>query len=215
MARHTWSRWPKEPAAAWTAFLCFRDMDHPRSVLGAYRDWLEEKGRDKRDPASVPGAWSGWVQTYDWHRRVREYDDYLDQRKLTEREQQLSEMERRHASLARLAQGKVLESLQSMKPEDITANSLAQILQAAVRIEREAMGRAGDTINVNHQMRGMVGVVELNEIMDMSPEELDEHIDKLRTYEDRLGIIEEATGGLFSDEDGEAEGTSPGGSEEV
>lgn len=148
--RPIWYRLREETDKAWYAFQTYRDMDAPRSFLGAYK--LTLKAREsirERDPKSVPSQFQAWTVDHRWEERVKAYDDLLETKRLTEREEQIRKMEERHAGLAKLAQQKVLERIKNLKPDEISPGMIAQLLQTAIRVEREAMGQSTDRVAVD------------------------------------------------------------------
>jgi hypothetical protein len=87
-----WERRDRETEPAWEAFRGYRDQLQPRS--------LARLARELRRSTQLL---EGWSARHEWVRRVASYDRYLDARRRQEREDEILEMERRHAAQLRAA----------------------------------------------------------------------------------------------------------------
>jgi hypothetical protein len=104
-------------------------MEEPRSYARVARDLHK----------SVPLI-GGWGRKWRWQARLEAYLCYLEKVQLAERLRTLTEMNERHASVARLALEKISEALNSINGSDISPMALSKLLATSVGIERMARG---------------------------------------------------------------------------
>jgi hypothetical protein len=84
-----WHQRDDEPANAYRAFLCWRDLAGDRTMSRAYREYTGNK-----HAGQAPDFFSRWAEEYDWPGRTLAWDRYVRDR---EDEAQLSAREERAA----------------------------------------------------------------------------------------------------------------------
>lgn len=124
-----WERQPGEGDAAFAAFVVYRDAGVARSLT----DTGTKVGRAKTTMANHSKHWN-------WVARAAAYDSWLDQQGTAAVVDELVEMNRRHAQLAKEALDKLAERLRKMEPEELTPKVVAGLLKAAADLERQARG---------------------------------------------------------------------------
>lgn len=128
-AHEPWDRQEDESAAAFAAFVAYRDIGPARSVTKVARQL--DKSR------SLLGRWS---RKYAWVMRVAVYDRQQDREFVAEQQQARRDMARRHAKLAQAFLGKAVARLQVLDPRELTPGELLRYFQVAAEVERRAVG---------------------------------------------------------------------------
>lgn len=139
--REPWERQVKEPDAAWQAFKLYRDMPHESGTKRSQMKVAKRLGKND----NVIARWS--IQ-WNWVERCNEYDTYMDdvevearvkaERKRVEQEQKMDE---RHVALAARMQTLLLNTIDTIKTEDLSPKGLADLtraLQTVATVERES-----------------------------------------------------------------------------
>jgi hypothetical protein len=101
-----WERQPGETAAAFHAFCHYRDQpQHDRSLKAAFHQHLATcRQRTPRGRGQVAGTWRAWVTQHQWVERVDAYSAHLDEQRRRENEEEIRNMNRRHARQAEALQ---------------------------------------------------------------------------------------------------------------
>lgn len=133
--RLPWDRLEGEPPKAYQHFAAYRDRGRGRTIydvadtLKRARGYLYQLSRD-----------------WQWVRRAEAWDRELD-RVFAEK---MADRRRRSAENTLLivgaARNKLVERLQTLNPNDLSASQWIQWFEALTRIEREAMGQPGSVV---------------------------------------------------------------------
>lgn len=151
-----WDRQPGEPETAYGYFVHYRDLGRTRTVAQ-----VADRVNRSRNYVHNLAAARGWVRRAQaWDREQdRLYSERLVVRRL--------EMADRHARLAVAVQNLLVQRLQNIRPEQLTAGDVARWLEVATRLERLALGMPETTTGVTG---GDGGPIEM-EVTGMSDSE--------------------------------------------
>ena len=134
-----WDRQPGEPPRAWAAFQVYRDAGpETRSIAFVCQQCGKTRGLVTR-----------WCGAYQWVRRAAAWDDSVDRDRQQKQREDILSMNMRHAATASIALSKVIERLGQLTEPDLQAmkfQDIARMLEVAVRVERQARGEPGDTV---------------------------------------------------------------------
>ncbi len=150
-----WEQQPQETAAAFAAFVIYRDLRWRRSLDAVTRrlnSYDLPNGRQKGaktepgEPALPSKRRSGQVsrlsREHNWPARAAAWDSYLDNEARLAQVEAIRDMTQRHAALARALQGKALTALRAMTPNQMDASDVLRFLVEAAKLERLALGEA-------------------------------------------------------------------------
>jgi len=134
-----WDRMPGEGPKAYEAFVTYRDMGVSRTA----RKSAEQLGKS----AGTIWRWSG---RWHWIERAQAWDRYLDVQYARELVTQRREMAKQHARISQAMEGRIVNRLAELRPEELTPGDLARWLDIAVKVRRQSLGLSGDTVAVEH-----------------------------------------------------------------
>ncbi len=137
-----WSRQPDESDPAWGAFVVYRDMGAERSLAKAARSLGKS--------ATLV---EGWSSRHSWLARVAEFDRYVDGQAVDEHVERIREMNRRQASVARLALSKAVDWLHKLNPEQLRDDVGVRLLDVASKLERLAEGANTEELGVTAEVQ--------------------------------------------------------------
>lgn len=157
-ADEPWERKDGESAAAFAAFVAYRDLGPARSVTKMARQL--EKSR------SLLGRWS---RKYAWVMRAAAYDREF----VAEQQRARRDIAHRHAKLAQAFLGKAVARLQVLDPRELTPGELLRYFQVATEVERRAVG---DELVTAERRDGADGV----EVGALTDEERRRRMEELR-----------------------------------
>lgn len=134
-----WDRRPGETAKAFQGFQAFRDLGPARTIQAAGEALVESGGI----PSFTIGRrrwWEKWSTRHDWVARAQAWDDHLDEVGQLAQEEEVIQMNRRHAEVARKAQELAAERLAQLDPSALPPHLVIRFLEVAMKLERVAMG---------------------------------------------------------------------------
>lgn len=140
MAR--WDRQTGETPVAYRAFCVYRDLGIGRSINRALDTHREAGGRGSRS------RWSDWSARNEWVARATAYDRYVETEARRQREKDIRAMVERHIGAARGMFAVGLTAMNKKKPEELTPKDAMQFVAEGIRLERQAMGEPGETVEV-------------------------------------------------------------------
>ena len=150
-----WGRLDEEPATAYSAFCCYRDMGIARSLRKAAKAFYVERDGHRRDTEGLPtgsqlSRFKEWSSRYMWRARVEAYDaEEAAERscKLKERRIRSAEF---HFNLAQLALQRCAERLQTMalEGEVVPLRTLPRMMDVAAQMQRLALGASTAAVDV-------------------------------------------------------------------
>lgn len=126
---NVWDRQYGESPQAFDAFLTYMDAGPTRSLqrtaskCGKSRHLLER-----------------WSTQFYWRKRAYRWDCEQDRIRLLNHRKELDKMSDRHAKLARAMSSKLIDRLQSLDVQELTARDVATWIKTIVEIERHALG---------------------------------------------------------------------------
>lgn len=174
--RELWERLTRESTKAYAHFVLYRDMGPERSLRKMLSD---ARTTSKLRQLQV------WSSRWRWVERVQAYDDELDRQLRAKNEQARKEMADRHAKMAVLGQGTVLEAFRRIKPENLTASQAVQWFDTLVKIERLSRGEPTEIQKSEH-----AGTLDIAaRYRQMTPEERRAEI--ARIFREELGKKQE------------------------
>jgi hypothetical protein len=136
MPFESWERLTGESGAAYAAFCAYRDYGPERNIRRA----LETAERDEGRRGRRYGMWRNWAAQFRWRERAADYDRYLERLKQTEKRKTIEAREETHRAVT----GKMLEvvskKLDLMDPADLSAGTVTEWVETAVKVDREGTG---------------------------------------------------------------------------
>lgn len=132
-----------EPNLWYDRFTDFRLMGPERSLLGLYRQWLKDKGRERQKlPTRAPQVWHDTAERWDWRRRAELWDAENRRLRIEEEEEARREMLKRHARQAQAMQGIGAQGLRKLaqRVAELTATEIRQLIMDGIKAERQAIG---------------------------------------------------------------------------
>lgn len=154
-----------ESDKAFEAFSKYRDMGVDRTV----RKVAQELDKS----LTIIGRWS---TRWDWVERVKSYDAEMDRKRLIQQEKDRINMSKRHANFATGFQQKVMERLQTLKPEELSPSEMIRWFDIAVKIERLSRGEPTEISTLEHG----------GEVKQNHEHSFDEDIEKYAEMYDRI-----------------------------
>lgn len=139
MKKAPYERQEGETKKAFEAFTIYRDLGITRSI--------REVAQKLNKSVALIGRWSS---KFNWVERAQAFDDEMDRKAILENEKKRKEMVKRHANAATMFQAKVVERLNTLKPEELSPNDLIRWFTEAVKIERLSRGESTDISEVTH-----------------------------------------------------------------
>ena len=130
-----WERQLNESTQAFEAFAVYRDMGASRSLAKVSRVLCKSKALMER-----------WSTDHDWVKRVAAWDAEKDR---VARETQINdivEMRKRHAAIAKKMMDTADSALSNINPNDVSTNEIARLVEIASKLERISRGDVGDVI---------------------------------------------------------------------
>lgn len=124
-----WERQDKEGVKPFQAFAMYRDMGNDRSL----RDIAKQLNKSLTLIAR-------WSSEWHWVERCKEYDAEIDRKAQKARIKAVEEMNKRHADMAVVFQGKILQRLQSVQLNELSPADMIKWMTEATKLERLARG---------------------------------------------------------------------------
>jgi hypothetical protein len=174
--RELWERLPGESAKAYEHFVLYRDTGSGRSL---------RKVAECGESAAKIRQLEKWSVRWRWVERAQSYDDEMDRQLRAKKEKARAEMAERHAKMALIGQGTVLERFRQIKPEDLTPSQAVQWLDTLTKIERLSLGEPTEIQKSEH-----TGTLDIAaRYRQMTPEE--HRAEFVRLLRDEFGMPEE------------------------
>ena len=130
-----WERQFNESPQAFEAFACYRDMGAARSLAKVSRTVCKSKALMER-----------WSTEHDWVKRVAAWDAEKDRVARETQLQDIVDMRNRHASIAKKMMDTADAALNNIKPDEVSTNEIARLVEIASKLERISRGDVGDVI---------------------------------------------------------------------
>ncbi len=146
-----WEQQPGESSRAFGAFCVYRDLGPRRSLRAAAAAFYG------RTAAASERQIDKWSRAFRWIERASAWDRHLDAEACKAQEEARREMVERHVREARALQGKALERLRALCPEELGPADLLRYIVEAAKLERLALAEP-DTVQ-RHELTGRGGGV--------------------------------------------------------
>lgn len=130
-----WERQLNESTQAFEAFACYRDMGAARSTAKVSRKLCKSVSLMNR-----------WSSDHDWVKRVAAWDAEKDRVARETQINEIKEMRRRHAATAKKMMDTADQALEHIRPDEVSTNEIARLVEIASKLERIARGDAGEVI---------------------------------------------------------------------
>lgn len=130
-----WERQEKESDKAFEAFVKYRDMGLDRSTTKVAKELAKSEQLIRR-----------WSATYDWVKRAAAWDNEVDKDVQKAQRQEITEMRKRHATLASAMLVKAAKALQAIPEDEIKASDISRMVDVASKLERVSRGDVGEVI---------------------------------------------------------------------
>lgn len=171
-----WERQPGESAKAYAAFVAYRDA-------GATRSIRKTAAAVKRTRQLL----ERWSADWGWVHRTAAFDREEERLHRSEVADMRRKMAIRQARIAGALQAKLVERLQSIRPEDLTPQQVAHWLQVAAQVERQALGEPERV-----ELSGPGGrPIETADVSPLTPEERMARLDQLRREAERRLTVDQ------------------------
>jgi hypothetical protein len=138
-----WDRQPGEPNDWYHRFHAYLLAGPDRSVEAAYRAMRRDAAECGTRAGAARRANNSWYSTaarWDWAGRAAAYDQVERVKVAAAREKKVAEINERHALQARAIHNAVIKRWAQVKPEDLTPSDCVKFAEAAMRMERLALG---------------------------------------------------------------------------
>src|SRR6516165_9563848 len=129
-----WEQQTGESSRAFGAFCVYRDLGPRRSLRAAAAAFYG------RTAAAAERQVDKWSRAFSWVERACAWDRHLDAEARRAQEEARREMVERHVREARALQGKALERLRALCPEELGPADLLRYIVEAAKLERLALG---------------------------------------------------------------------------
>src|ERR1051326_1319372 len=131
-----YERLENEPTTAFVAFQKYRDMEGE----GSYAKVAQMLGKSTKVVERFAAAWR-------WQERLRAYLEHLDQQRLKNRDRELQEMRKRHATFGRALMntgGKVIERVNQRLADnpksELELDETLKMIHEGADLERKSLG---------------------------------------------------------------------------
>ena len=132
-----WDRQPEETHQSFQGFSTYRDLPPTtRSIPAAAAIHYEVPVATEVQIRQL----KEWSSRFMWVNRAAAWDEFVDKKAQAENLEDLLEVRRRHATIARGFLDKAMIRLEDIDPDILAPSDLARWLDVATRIEREAVG---------------------------------------------------------------------------
>lgn len=122
----SWERQPNESVQAYEAFKTYLDMGSERSVRKVEQELHKSHALIAR-----------WSSTWNWTRRVREYDNELVRSEIAEKKKEVQKMRKRQLETGALLQRMALEALSKADLDGAKPEILLRLITEGARLEKE------------------------------------------------------------------------------
>jgi hypothetical protein len=144
-----WEQQSGESSRAYGGFCAYRDLGPRRSLHAAATAFYG------RASPSRERQLDKWSRAFGWVERTSAWDRHLDAEARQAQETARREMVERHLREAHTLQGKALQRLQALTPEELGPTELLRYIVEAVKLERLLLGEP-DTVQ-RHELTGRGG----------------------------------------------------------
>jgi hypothetical protein len=151
-----WDRQPGESAKAYQAFCLYRDLGPGRSLDQASRAYHQRQrgqgdGAHAGHKSRASGTIRAWAERWHWSARASASDRELEEAKRRQQVAAVQEMAERHAKEAVMLQGKAVERLRQLRPEELKPREVLSFLIDAAKLERLARGEPTERVAEEHR----------------------------------------------------------------
>ncbi len=129
MAGKTYDRQPGESSVAFDAFCIYRDSGVERRIHKVAQECMKNSSLLRR-----------WSSAHEWRRRAQAFDDDVQKQRRAQHLKDIAEADARHRQLARVCQRKIVERLQTLKPEELSPSDVMRWMDVTIRLERDVLG---------------------------------------------------------------------------
>ncbi len=129
MSGKTYDRQPGESSVAFDAFCLYRDSGVERRIHKVALECMKNSSLLRR-----------WSSTHEWRRRAQAFDDDVQKQRRAQHLKDIAEADARHRQIARVCQRKIVERLQTLKPEELSPSDVMRWLDVTTRLERDVLG---------------------------------------------------------------------------
>lgn len=130
-----WERQPGETEKQWVAFIAYRDQTPGDRSLRLLAGDRPGKTREIER----------WSSKHRWVARVNAWDALADERTRQARLDAIDNMNARQQAVGAILMSKILQRVDAIDPSNLPPRSLAALITAAAKAEREALGVASST----------------------------------------------------------------------
>lgn len=139
MKRMSYERQDEETKKAFEAFTIYRDLGPERSIRKVSERLRKSEALLYR-----------WSAQYEWVDRAKDYDAEMDRLALLQEVKDRKAMNKRQAGQAKILQGKALEALKNIKPEELDIKDIIKMFVEGAKVERLARGESTENAEVKH-----------------------------------------------------------------
>lgn len=128
-----WAKQAGESAAAWQAFVRYRDMGAGRSTAKVAQALGKSKALMDR-----------WCNRWSWVARAEAWDEELDRQRRDVQARAVREMAERQAKAGMVLQARGLEGLKFLSSDKLSAADAVRLVMEGAKLERLARGEPGE-----------------------------------------------------------------------
>lgn len=130
-----WEKQEHETSKAFNAFCLYRDMGADRSQSRL----VEEYGQSMTTV-------NKWSSKFDWVKRCEAWDVEQDRVAREAQLKEISDMRKRHISVANAMLSKAAQALEFIPEDEIKPSDVVKMVEVAAKLERLSRGDAGEVI---------------------------------------------------------------------
>jgi hypothetical protein len=167
-----WERQHKESEEAFYAFSIYRDMDpldrHKNKVAVSLEKSVTLIQR--------------WASNWNWDNRVREYDNYMETVKMTDRLKKIRDMNEKHLKICYGIQQKAAQALAKVDVDELAENpdEVLRMFMQSAELERKIMSQP------NEQTAQLVQTAKAEEQISLQDEQ------RIQAIKDTIDALKEA-----------------------
>ena len=130
----SWERLPGESGAAFAAFCAYRDFGFDRNIRKAVETMEKDTGKQGKRYR----VWRSWSTAFRWRERAADYDKYHEKLKQAELRKTIEAQSEVHREITGKMLRVVGKKLDTMNPDDLSAGTVTEWVETAIKAEREA-----------------------------------------------------------------------------
>jgi hypothetical protein len=133
-----WEQQVGDPNRWYARFEAYRLAGPTRSLLAIFNAERLQRGAAKAK--SLPHAWASQAKSWRWRQRAETWDQHQRQQARVAHAQAVQEMNQRHIQEAKALQGKAIQRLKTLDPEQLSSREVLRYCIESAKLERTSLG---------------------------------------------------------------------------